>query len=301
MKLLLLGKDGQVGRALRPALAPLGDVVALGHVDADFEKPGELARLVATHAPDVIVNAVAYTAVDKAEADIDRARLINAEAVATLAAAAHRSGAWLVHYSTDYVYDGEKPDPYVEADIANPLSVYGSTKHRGDLAVFGSGCRHLIFRIGWVYATGSNNFARAILRLAREREALNVVADQIGAPTSAGLVASVTAAALAKLASLPLQADVLAGLYHLAPQGAVGRHAYAQELVRQATALGANLKLKATGITPIATANYPTPAARPLNSRLDTQKLRLAFGFDLPPWEDDVRQWVKDTVAEGAF
>lgn len=301
MKLLLLGKDGQVGRALRPALAPLGDVVALGHAEADFEKPGELARLVATHAPDVIVNAVAYTAVDRAETDSDRARLINAEAVATLAAAAHRSGAWLVHYSTDYVYDGQKPAPYVETDVANPLSVYGSTKHRGDLAIFASGCRHLVFRIGWVYAKGGNNFARAILRLARDRDALSVVADQIGAPTSADLIASVTSATLAKLAGLPRQVEALAGLYHLAPQGAVSRHVYAQELVRQAATLGARLKLKAEDITPIATASYPTPAARPLNSRLDTQKLRSVFGFDLPPWEDDVRKWVKDTVVEGAL
>ena len=301
MRILLLGKDGQVGRALHPTLAPLGELVALGRAEADFERPGELARVVAAHAPDVIVNAAAYTAVDKAESDADRAHLINVEAVSALATEAQRSGAWLVHYSTDYVYDGKKPDPYVETDPTNPLSVYGASKHQGDLAIAASGCHHLIFRVSWVYAMGSNNFARAILRLAREREALSVVADQVGAPTSAALVASTTASVLGKLRDTSAETEKRAGLYHLAPQGAISRHAYAQGLVRQAVALGATFKLRAGDIAAIATADYPTPAARPLNSRLACGKLQAAFGIDLPPWENDVRQWVADTVAEGTF
>ena len=301
MKILLLGKDGQVGRALQLMLAALGEFVALGRAEADFERPEELARVVAAHAPDVIVNAAAYTAVDKAESDADRAHLINVEAVSALAKIAQRSGAWLVHYSTDYVYDGKKPDPYVETDPTNPLSVYGASKHQGDLAIAASGCHHLIFRVSWVYAMGSNNFARAILRLARDREALSVVADQVGAPTSAALIASTTASVLAKLRGAPAETEERAGLYHLAPQGAISRHAYAQELVRQAVALGATFKLRAGDIAAIATADYPTPAARPLNSRLSCGKLQAAFGIDLPPWENDVRQWVADTVAEGTF
>ena len=301
MRILLLGKDGQVGRALQPTLAPLGELVALGRAEADFERPEELARVVAAHAPDVIVNAAAYTAVDKAESDADRAHLINVEAVSVLARIAQRSGAWLVHYSTDYVYDGKNRDAYVETDPSNPLSVYGASKHQGDLAIAASGCHHLIFRVSWVYAMGGNNFARAILRLARDRETLSVVADQIGAPTSAALIASTTASVLANLRAAPAETETLAGLYHLAPNGAVNRHAYAQELVRQAEALGAKFKVRAEDIAEIATADYPTPATRPLNSRLDTQKLRAAFGIDLPPWENDVRQWVADTVREGAF
>jgi dTDP-4-dehydrorhamnose reductase len=301
MRILLLGKDGQVGRALQPTLAPLGELAALGRAEADFERPNELARIVATHAPDIIVNAAAYTAVDKAEGDADRAGLINAAAVAALATEARRTGAWLVHYSTDYVYDGKKLDAYLETDPANPLGVYGATKYQGDLAVAASGCRHFIFRVSWVYAQGSNNFARAILRLARDRDALSVVADQVGAPTSAALVASTTASVLAKLRDAPAETETLAGLYHLAPHGAISRHAYAQELVRQAQALGANFKVRAGDIAAIATADYPTPAVRPLNSRLDTGKLVTAFGVDLPPWENDVRQWVVNTVREGAF
>lgn len=301
MRILLLGKDGQVGRALQLALAPLGDLVALGRVEADFEEPVELAHVVAAHSPDVIVNAAAYTAVDKAESDVDRAQLINAEAVATLAGVAQRTGAWLIHYSTDYVYDGKKADAYIETDPPHPLNVYGVTKHQGDFAIAASGCRHLIFRVSWVYASGSNNFARAILRLARDRDTLSVVSDQVGAPTSATLIAATTASVLVKLADASAEMEALAGLYHLAPRGAINRRAYAQELVRQAEALGAKFKVSAADIAAVTTADFPTPAVRPLNSRLDASKLRAAFGIDLPPWENDVRQWVTDTVARGAF
>jgi len=296
MKILLFGETGQVGEALQTALQPLGEVTALGRAEANLEHPGELPRIVATHAPDVIVNAAAYTAVDKAETETERARLVNAEAVATLAAAAHRTNAWLIHYSTDYVFDGQKPTPYHEFDAPQPLSVYGSTKLRGEQAIAESGCRHLLFRVSWVYAAGHGNFGATMLRLARDRSSLNVVADQIGAPTSAGLIADITAKAIGRLAQP--DAESLSGTYHLAASGVVSRADYAKFLVSEARAAGAPLMLEASGITAVATSAYPTPAARPLNSRLNTRKLAAAFGVTLPPWQDDVRQWVIDTVRE---
>ena len=297
MKLLLLGKDGQVGRALQPVLPAFGALVALGRAEADLEQPGELARLVATHAPDIIVNAAAYTAVDKAESEPERARLINAEAVAVLAAAAERSGAWLIHYSTDFVFDGSKQAPYVETDAANPLSVYGLTKLKGDTAIAASGCRHLIFRVSWVYGAGNGNFPAAMLRLGQERGTLNVVADQIGAPTSAGRIAAVTGAAIARLARG--DADHLSGLYHLAAGGAVSRHEMARFVIAEALARGMELALRPEAILPIPTSAYPAPAARPLNSRLDTQKLEAAFGVALPPWPEDLRVWLDQRAKQG--
>jgi len=295
MKVLLLGKDGQVGRALVPALAALAEVVALGRAEADFEQPGELPRLVADHAPDVIVNAAAYTAVDKAETDPDRARLVNVEAVAALAGAARRRDIWLVHYSTDYVFDGQKPGPYDESDAPNPLNVYGATKSRGDVAIAESGCRHLIFRVSWVYGDGDGHFAGTMLRLARDSDSLAVVADQVGAPTSARLIASVTAEALARLAT----PDGLEGTYHLAASGSVGRADYARFVIAEAASRGARLSLAPEAVADVATADYPTPAARPLNSRLATQKLEAALGRPMPVWQDDVRRWVAAREGRG--
>ncbi len=296
MKLLRLGKDGQVGSALQQALPALGEMVALGRAEADFERPGELARLIATHAPDVIVNAAAYTAVDRAEADADRARLVNAEAVAILAAAAQRSGAWLVHYSTDYVYDGRKPEPYLEADEARPLSVYGSTKLRGDSAIAASGCRHVIFRVSWVYAAGHPNFGATMLRLAKDRDSLDVVDDQVGAPTSARLIAATTAKVLATAG----ERQDISGVYHLAATGTVSRNGYARFVVAEALAHGAALTLRPEAIRPIASTALPTPAERPLNSRLDTTRLQQAFAIALPAWEEDARAWVTESLAGSA-
>jgi dTDP-4-dehydrorhamnose reductase len=299
MKILILGRDGQVGQALQPAWRPLGEVTALGRAEANLEQPGELPRLVASHAPEVIVNAAAYTAVDKAETEPERARLVNAESVAMLAAAARRSGAWLVHFSTDYVFDGTKSVPYVETDTPNPLSVYGATKHKGDLEIAESGCRHLIFRISWVYAKGHANFPTTILRLARERSALSVVADQVGAPTSAALIAAVTATAVRRLAGDP-NPEGLSGVYHLAAAGEVSRCDFAKFLVTEALGCGMSLALRPDAITPVAATAYPTPAKRPLNSRFDTNKLRQAFGIDLPPWQEGARQWVAETAREAS-
>jgi dTDP-4-dehydrorhamnose reductase len=297
MKFLLLGKDGQVGRALAPVLARLGELSAFGHAEADFERPGELPRLVATEAPDVIVNAAAYTAVDKAETEPDRARLVNAEAVALLADAAQRTGAWLIHYSTDYVFDGKSGTPYVEDDPPAPLNVYGATKSRGDLAIGQSGCHHLIFRVGWVYADGTNNFPSTMLRLARERSELRVVGDQVGAPTSARLIADVTGRAAVRLGAAV--SAPTSGVYHLAASGAVSRADYARFLVAEARDRGLQLRLGPDGIATCSSADYPTLAARPLNSRLDTSRLRAAFGLDLPDWKNDARRWVENAVEEG--
>jgi dTDP-4-dehydrorhamnose reductase len=298
MKLLLLGRDGQIGRALAPRLAALGELVACGRAEADFERPGELPRLVAAVAPDVIVNAAAYTAVDRAESEPERARIVNAEAVAILADAARRAGAWLVHYSTDYVFDGAGTQPYVETDVPHPLNTYGVTKLRGDIAIAESGCRHLVFRIAWVYGLGSASFARTMLRLAGERTRLEVVADQVGAPTSATLVAALTADAIARVGEAP-EAAALSGTYHLAPTGEVSRADYVRFLLAEARAAGAPLRLGPEAIVPVATAAMPTPAVRPLNSRLATGKLRATFGFALPAWQDDVRAFVGATVARG--
>jgi dTDP-4-dehydrorhamnose reductase len=274
--------------------------VALGHAEADFERPGELPRLVAQAAPDVIVNATAYTAVDRAEVEPERARLINAEAVALLAAAARRIGAWLVHYSTDYVFDGTKTAPYLETDAPAPLSVYGATKHRGDVAIAESGCAHLIFRVSWVYADGGNNFARTTLRLAREKNALQVVGDQLGAPTSARLIAAATADAVARLGR-GADAPLSPGLYHLAAAGAVSRADYARFIVAAALRRGATLALGPEAIQAVPTAAYPSPATRPLNSRLDTAKLRSALALELPDWQEDTRNWVATALAAEAI
>lgn len=296
MKVLLFGKDGQVGRAICARLTSHTDLVALGRAEADFERPDELFEIVADQRPDIVINAAAYTAVDKAESEPERAQRINAGAVARLAAAARDIDAWLVHYSTDYVYDGTKKAPYLETDAAAPLSVYGKTKNHGDKAVAEAGGQHLILRVSWIYADASNNFARTMLRLAKDREALNVVADQVGAPTSAGFIAELTLAALNRLGS---PKELESGTYHLAPAGAVDRAGYVRFLLACAHELGASLALQPEGVTSITTAAYPLPAARPLNSRLDTTKLRQALGLDLlPDWREDARHWVASEVGE---
>ena len=294
MRVVLLGRDGQVGKALAPALARLGEVIALGHAEADFERSEELGRLVTALAPAVIVNAAAYTAVDRAESEPGRARLVNAVAPAQLAEAARQTDAWLIHYSTDYVFDGGKDTPYAEADRPVPLGAYGTTKLEGDLAIMRSGCRHLIFRIGWVYGAGATSFPAAMLRLARDRTTLRVVADQVGTPTAAEFVAEVTATAIARLADTA--GPPAAGLYHLAPMGAVSRADFARFVLAEARRVGLDLPLGPEGIADCASADYPTPARRPLNCRLDTSRIRSAFGLDLRDWREDARRWVAETV-----
>lgn len=285
MKILLLGANGQVGWELQRSLASMGQLAVCDRHSADFEKPQALRELVEREQPTIIVNAAAYTAVDHAEADVECARKINAESVVELAAAASTLGAWLIHYSTDYVFSGDKSNPYVEDDPTAPLNIYGQTKLEGEEAIRASNCRHLILRTSWVYAARGGNFAKTMLRLAAERDELRVVADQVGAPTSAELIADVTALILHQIITGPARADSVSGTYHLVASGATSWHGYAQFVIAEATRLGMALRVSPHSIYPISSAEYPVPAQRPANSRLDNQKLQHTFGLQLPEWE----------------
>ncbi|MFC0253176.1 dTDP-4-dehydrorhamnose reductase [Massilia consociata] len=299
MRILLLGKDGQVGWELQRALAPLGLVRMLGRDEADLSQPESLRAWVRGFAPDVIVNAAAYTAVDKAESDAETAHLVNAVAPGVLAEEAAALGAWLVHYSTDYVFDGSKDGAWVETDATNPLSVYGRTKCEGEERIRASGARHLILRTSWVFAARGGNFAKTMLRLARERDQLNVIADQYGAPTSAELLADATALALYRIAGLGGDAAALSGTYHLAAGSTTSWHGYAQHVLEQALGHGAALKALPQNVNPIATEAYPTPAARPRNSRLSTERFRAAFGLQLPDWRHHVNRLIAELAEQG--
>lgn len=299
MKILLLGKDGQVGWELQRALAPLGELRALGRSGADFSRPETLRACVADFVPDVIVNAAAYTAVDKAESDADTARSVNALAPDVLAEEAAACGAWLVHYSTDYVFDGTKEGAWVEGDSTNPLSVYGRTKCEGEERIRAAGARHLILRTSWVFAPRGGNFAKTMLRLAKERDSLNVIADQHGAPTGAELIADATALALHAIRAAGAAGTAMSGTYHLAAAGATTWHGYAQHVLEQALAHGAQLKATPQAVQPIATEAYPTPAARPRNSRLDTHLFETTFGLRLPDWRYHVNRLIAELAAQG--
>ena len=281
--LLILGSQGQVGWELQRALAPLGTVVAWGRQQADLTRPDELARQIETLAPALVINAAAYTAVDKAESEADLAKAINADAPAAIARAASRCGARLLHYSTDYVFSGDSDRPYGETDATAPRSVYGATKRAGEEGVLAASGDHFVFRTEWVYGRHGGNFLKTILRLARERDSLRVVADQFGAPTPAALIADVTAHVAARLLRDGAQAPA-GGIYHLTASGDTSWHGFAQAIVSQAQTLGTELKLAADAIEAIPTSNYPLPAPRPANSRLDCSKLEGAFGLHLPAW-----------------
>ena len=288
MKILLFGKGGQVGWELQRSLAPLGEVIALDHDSSplcgSFTDLSGLVATIRAVAPDVIVNAAAHTAVDKAESEPELARTLNALAPGVLADEAQKLGAWLVHYSTDYVFDGSGDTPRRESDPTGPLSVYGRTKLEGEQAV--ARCsRHLIFRTSWVFAARGANFAKTMLRLASERESLSVIADQIGAPTGAELLADVTAHALRTVRSRPADFADLAGVYHLVAGGQTSWHGFACHVLDYARSRGQNLKVAPDAVRAITTADYPTPARRPLNSRLDTTRLRQTFGVCLPEWK----------------
>ncbi|WP_043201086.1 dTDP-4-dehydrorhamnose reductase [Pseudomonas putida] len=294
MKILLLGKDGQVGWELQRSLAPLGQVLALNsrsqsHCGDLANLPG-LAETVRAYAPDVIVNAAAYTAVDKAESDSEQAFKVNAEAVGVLARAAADCGALLVHYSTDYVFPGQGTQAWREDDSVGPLNTYGASKLAGEQAIQAAGCQHLIFRTCWVYAARGNNFAKTMLRLAGERDSLGVIDDQHGAPTGAELIADITAHAITATRSNP----ALAGLYHLAAGGETTWCGYARFVLEQAAAQGVALKAQAEQVNPLTTDAYPTPAKRPSNSRLDTHKLQKAFALTLPDWRQGVARMLTE-------
>lgn len=296
MKLLLLGKGGQVGWELQRSLAPLGELVALDfdstELRADFSRPEELAETVLTVRPDVIVNAAAHTAVDKAETEVDFARKLNATSPGIVAEAAQQIGALMVHYSTDYVFDGSGSTPWKETDATGPLSVYGRTKLEGEQLVAANCARHLIFRTSWVYAARGGNFAKTMLRLAKERDRLTVIDDQFGAPTGAELLADVTAHAIRDTLRDPGKA----GLYHLVAGGETTWHGYARFVLEQALDAGVELKASPDAVDPVPTRAFPTPARRPHNSRLDTRKLESTFGLKLPGWQAGVARMLRETL-----
>ena len=297
MKILLLGKNGQVGWELQRALAPLGELTALDRqgddgLCGDLTNLDGLAATVRAVQPQVIVNAAAYTAVDKAEGEPELAQRINAEAPAALAREAAALGALLVHYSTDYVFDGSGSAPWAEDAPTGPLGVYGATKLAGEHAIVQTGCPHLILRTSWVYAARGGNFARTMLRLAQERERLTVIDDQWGAPTGAELIADVTAHAVAQTRQQPARASI----YHLAAAGETTWFSYAKYVLALAGQAQKAIKIKATELLPIPTSAYPTPARRPHNSRLDTRKLQTRFGLALPPWQHGVSRMLAEIL-----
>lgn len=286
MKILLLGKDGQVGWQLQRSLAPHGDVVACNRAQCDLSDIDRIRSVVREVSPDVIVNAAAYTAVDKAESELEQARLINSVAPGILAEEAARLGAMLVHYSADYVYDGTKESPYVETDLTGPLNVYGQTKLGGEDAIRAAACKSIIFRIGWVFGARGNSFVKTILRLAREKDQLDVVADQFGSPTPAAMVATVTGVVVAMLKQGRELDPGECRLYHLAAATPASWCGFAKTIVAQAALVpGFNLRLASDAIRGVATAEYPPAAPRPLNSRLDCRKLERDFGLQMPDWQ----------------
>lgn len=297
MKILIIGKNGQVGHALQDALAPLGEVVAVDRTRCDLADSKSVCHLVEQEQPAIIVNAAAYTAVDKAESDEGLAMAINGDSPTMLAKAANSVGALLVHYSTDYVFDGTKEGAYVETDAVAPQSSYGRSKLAGEQGVAHHAPKHLILRTSWVHSAHGGNFAKTILRVAQQREALNVVVDQVGAPTSAALIARVTAQLIAHYLATQQQATsgddpFPYGCYHLTASGYTSWYDYAKLVVGLASQMGIPLKATGESIRPIPATDYPLPAVRPANSRLDTSKLQQTFGLSLPSWEDEVHQTI---------
>ena len=298
-KILLFGRSGQVGWELQRSLAPLGEVIAVDFDSTDFcgdfTNLAGLAETVRQVKPTIIVNAAAHTAVDKAESEPDLARTVNALAPAVIAAEAQKLGAWMVHYSTDYVFDGSGSQIWKESDTPAPLSVYGQTKLEGEQAVVANCAKHLIFRTSWVYAARGGNFAKTMLRLAKERDSLSVIDDQIGAPTGADLLADITALALQRVQTQPLQHE-LAGLYHLVASGSTSWHGYAALVIEHARSAGVDIRTAQNAIHKIATQAYPTPARRPLNSKLDTSKIQAAFNLHLQPWQQGVTRMLTEIL-----
>ena len=292
-KILLFGKNGQVGWELQRSLAPLGELIALHSTSTDF--CGDLTDLAGVRqtirkiAPDIIVNAAAYTAVDKAESEPELAHALNAEAPGVIASEAKQQNAWLVHYSTDYVFNGHGDQPFVETDATEPLNTYGKTKLQGEKNIQASGCLHLIFRTSWVYSANGNNFIKTILRLAQQRDKLTIVNDQIGSPTGAELIADITALALLMTKHNP----EISGLYHLTASGSTSWYEFAKYILESAeNAESANLplKIKSTALQPIASSDFPSAAQRPFNSRLSSLKLAKTFDLMLPAWQCGVKR-----------
>lgn len=288
---LLTGVSGQLGRELLDTLPPLGRVVAPDHAELDLANPDAIIATVRAIHPSVIVNAAAYTAVDKAEAEPAMAARINAAAPETLATEAKRCGALLVHYSTDYVFDGLRTTPYTEADTTHPLSVYGLTKLEGEHAIAASGCRHLILRTSWVYSARRSNFVLTMLKLARERSELAVVADQIGSPTWARALARTSTAILQQIAA----GNPCAGLYHLTASGSASRYELVSQIIKLARAVENNAAW--ASLREAKTADFPLPAARPPYSVLDNAKIHRDFGVAMPSWEEQLQEFISELLA----
>jgi dTDP-4-dehydrorhamnose reductase len=297
MRILLTGKHGQVGFELQRTLAPLGEIHAVDHAECDLANASAISALVRSVKPDLIVNAAAYTAVDRAESEPELARAVNADALGIIGEEAVKLGAWVVHYSTDYVFDGTKVGAYTEDDLTNPLSIYGRTKRDGEITLAASGARHLIFRTSWVVGAHGSNFTKTILGLAREREDLTVVADQYGVPTSAALLAEVTAQ-LVRRRQREGDDNFPFGLYHLVASGETNWCDYARFVVSEAVAAGRSLKLSPEAIRAIPSSEYPTAAKRPANSRLDTRRFRDHFDSELADWQYGVRHVLQQILRD---
>jgi dTDP-4-dehydrorhamnose reductase len=299
VKILLTGVTGQVGSELARSLKPLGQIVAARRKDCDFTQPQDARDFVSALAPDVVVNAAAYTAVDKAETDESTAMLVNATTVGVLAEEARRNGALLLHYSTDYVFDGMKQLAYLESDPPGPLNAYGRSKLAGEQAIRSTGCDHLIFRTSWVYAAQGHNFLNSIIRWARERGTLRVVDDQHGAPTWARNIADATATVLHKVQAQRRAAPFVSGTYHLTARGHTTWCGFARAILAGIREKNPSLALPVRDVVPIATADYPTPARRPRNSRLDGTALMAQFGVVMPEWEAALRECLSELPGPG--
>jgi dTDP-4-dehydrorhamnose reductase len=302
MKILLLGRHGQVGWELQRSLAPLGEVLALDRHSSpwcgDLSQPEALVQTVLNYRPQVIVNAAAHTAVDKAESEPELAHLLNATAPGAVAQAAKLVGAWLVHFSTDYVFNGQGQKPWQEDDVTDPLSVYGQSKREGETLIAASGCQYLIFRTSWVYASRGGNFAKTMLRLAQERERLTVIDDQFGAPTGADLIADVTAHALRQvMGAQPHDRTAVSGIYHLVAAGETSWHGYAQHVIERARQSAPERMWAVKEIAPVPSTAFVTPARRPHNSRLETRKLQSTFGLHLPAWQQGVDRMLAEILS----
>lgn len=296
MKILLFGKSGQLGWELQRSLAPLGLVTALGKTDApggDFTRPEDVVTAVRTHMPDVIVNAAAYTAVEQAESDAVTANAVNALTPGYLAQVAGEMGALLVHYSTDYVFNGHGQAPWRETDPVDPLNEYGRSKLEGERRIIASNCKHLIFRTSWVYAARGHNFVKTILQLAQKRDQLQVIDDQFGVPTGADLLADVTAHAL----RIAIHQPHLVGIYHVAPRGETTWHEYARYVIARARSAGLPIQVAEADVQAVSSTEFPSVAARPVNSRLDTSKLRDTFKLHLPHWQSGLDHILEEILA----
>ncbi|MEO1957043.1 MAG: dTDP-4-dehydrorhamnose reductase [Methylophilaceae bacterium] len=297
MKILLLGANGQIGNELQRTLLVLGELKSCTRAQANLEDLQGLRSLIQDYQPNIIVNAAAYTAVDQAESDKNKAELVNADAVGLMAHEAKDLGAWLIHYSTDYVFNGEKLGAYVESDPTNAINVYGSTKCRGEELITNSGCKHLIFRTSWVYGSHGNNFAKTMIRLLQEKDEVSVVNDQMGVPTCVELIADVTSICLVQA----LQRDIdLSGIYHLAPKGNTSWYGFSEYLCKKGKVIVDGLSNCSTELSPIVTSQYPTPAKRPKNSLLNTTKISQTFGVFMPMWQVHVDRFLNQTYGNQA-